>query len=64
MTICPRLVSILVKMKIENALFCIIFFSSVGSSGHIFNFPLFCKKKNKNMLDLLHILFFENSVSN
>ena len=42
MTTCPsmnlRQVSVLEKMKIENALFCIISNSDLGRSGRIFEF--------------------------
>ena len=55
-----RQVSVLEKMKIENALFCIISNSDLGRSGRIFEFSLFLKKKKG--VDLVHI-FFENSSS-
>ena len=55
-----RQVSVLEKMKIENALFCIISISDLGRLGRIFEFSSFLEKINA--LDLLHI-FFENSSS-
>ena len=42
-----RQVSVLEKMKIENALFCIITISDLGPSGRIFEFSSFRKKKIK-----------------
>ena len=60
-----RQVCVLEKMKIENALFCIISISlpsAIWADRVAFsNFLHFAK--NKNALDLLHIFFFENSSS-
>ena len=58
-----RQVSVLEKMKIENALFCIISISDLGRSGPIgSHFQIFFISKKIKHAGLLHI-FFENSSS-
>ena len=57
-----RQVSVLEKMKIENALFCIITISDLGPSGRIFEFSSFRKKKKKNKTRWTFCIFFSKTV--